>query len=50
MKLRENDGTISKLSKVTPWVEGFYVCVREDGSVIIAAPEDLEEDDAVGAE
>ena len=44
MMLRENDGSLSKLTKATPWLDGFLVCVREDGSVIIAAPEDLEED------
>ena len=45
MMLRENDGSLSKLAEAKPYL-GFYLCIREDGSKIIAAPEDLEEEDA----
>lgn len=43
MRLRESDGTLSKLAEAKEWL-GFYLCTREDGTIIIAAPEDLEED------
>jgi hypothetical protein len=42
--LRENDGRLSPLASAVPWL-GFYLCTREDGSKIIAAAEDLVEED-----
>jgi hypothetical protein len=42
--VREADGTLTPLTKITPWLDGLFVCVRENGRVIIASPEDLEED------
>jgi hypothetical protein len=42
--LRENDGTLSPLASATPWLESeFFLCVRMDGSHIIATAEDLTE-------
>jgi hypothetical protein len=44
-RVREDDGSLSKLTKVTPWLDGLFVCVRENGRVIIASPEDLVDDE-----
>jgi hypothetical protein len=45
--LREDDGSLSLLSRTFPMGKSEFVCcVREDGTVIIAAPEDvLEKED-----
>jgi hypothetical protein len=46
MFLREDDGSLSRLARTFPMGRSeFFCCVREDGTVIIAAPEDLVEDD-----
>lgn len=40
--LREDDGSLSLLSRTFPMGKSeFICCVREDGTVIIAAPEDV---------
>lgn len=44
MWLRENDGSLSQLASAKPWLDSeFILCVRMDGSHIIAAAEDLTE-------
>lgn len=43
--LRENDGSLSPLASAKPWMEsGLFLCIRENGSLIVAAAEDLVDD------